>query len=62
MRHEVTKMYHNQVDIYEIAWYKNIDFPILTYMLYKANYKWGNRCLPHGNKGLHKLWTPTKQA
>ncbi len=39
MRHEVTKMYHNQVDIYEIAWYKNIDFPILTYMLYKANYK-----------------------
>jgi hypothetical protein len=63
MRHQVTKMYHNQeVDIYEITWYKIIDFSRLTYMLYKANCKQGSRFLPHGIKDLHKLWTPTKQA
>jgi hypothetical protein len=31
-------------------------------MLYEANSKQGCRFLPHGNKGLHKLQTPTKQV
>ncbi len=33
----------------------------LKYMLYKVDCKQGCKFLPHGNKGLHNLQTPTKQ-
>ncbi len=49
-----------EIDICETTWYKIIGLLRLKYMLYKVDYKWGCKFLPHGDKGLHKLWTPTK--
>jgi hypothetical protein len=51
-----------EIDICEMAWYKIIGLSKSTYMLYKVNPKRECKFLPHGNKGSHKLWTPTKQA
>ncbi len=44
-----------EMEIYEIAWYKIIVLPKSTYMLYKVDCEQGCKFLPHGNKGLHKL-------
>jgi hypothetical protein len=52
----------SEIDICETTWYKSIGLLKSTYMLYKANSKRGCRFLRHNNKGLHKPWTPTKQA
>lgn len=51
-----------EIDICETTWSKINGLLILTYMLYKVDSKQGCRLLPHNNKGLHKPWTPTKQA
>ncbi len=51
-----------EIDIYEMTRYKIVGLSKLTYMLYKVDSKRGCRFLPHGNKGSHKLQTPTKQA
>jgi hypothetical protein len=50
-----------EIDIYEMTWYKIIGLSRSTYMLYKVDSKQGCKFLPHGNKGLHKFKTPTKQ-
>jgi hypothetical protein len=51
-----------EIDTCEIAWYKIIGLLKLKYMLYKVDCKQGCKRMPHGNKGLHKLRTPTKQV
>lgn len=50
-----------EIDICEITWCKIIGLLRLKYMLYKVDCKQGCKFLPHGNKGLHNLQTPTKQ-
>jgi hypothetical protein len=51
-----------EIDIYEMTWYKIIGLSKSTYMLYKTNPKQGCRFWPHDNKGSHKLRTLTKQV
>jgi len=50
-----------EIDIYEMTWYKIIRLSRSTYILYKVNSKWGCIFLLHGNKGSHKLQTQTKR-
>jgi len=51
-----------EIDICEIALYMIIGLLRSKYMLYKVDCKRGCKSLPHGNKGLHILQTPTKQV
>jgi len=51
-----------EIDIYEMAWYKIVGLSKSTYMIYKVDSKQRCRFLLHGNKGSHKLWTPTIRA
>jgi hypothetical protein len=61
-RHEVTKVDHNleEIDIYEMTWYKIVGLSTSTYMLYKVDSKCRCKILSHGNKSLDKFKTPTK--
>jgi hypothetical protein len=45
-----------EMEFPEIAWYKIVVLSKLTYMWYNVDCKQGCRFLPHGNKGLHKLY------